>query len=275
MSSDYVPSRYWSDVHAAADDESAVGYPNLARSLNRARYDVERRTVRRAVLGVGIRQPSRVLDVGSGTGIWVDFWTRLGACEIIGADLTETAVERLRSRYPRQHFIRCDVSDEDPALPLEMDVVSAMSVLLHITDEARFERAMQNLMKCVASDGTLVLVEPIVVRRWWGPAFGPESNSVARPLSTYHRILEGNGFRIVRLGPAGCLLVNVVDTKRRLPFRLMQNYWHWLSRIVGKRERVGTAVGALLRPLDLLLTRLLRYGPCTKVLVAQRMTRAD
>jgi SAM-dependent methyltransferase len=270
MARDYVASRYWDEIYAAGYDESAVGYPTLARSLNRARYDVERRNVVRALRAAGVPPPRRVLDVGSGTGIWIDFWKQRGAAEIVGVDLTETAVDRLRARWPQHRFARCDIGEADASLPQEMDVVSAMSVLLHITDEDRFEQALRNLMASVAAGGSLVLVEPVVVHRWWGQPFGPQSNSVARRLATYERILREGGFRIVHLRPASCLLINVIDTRHEIPFRLWERYWEWLGRLVGRREWVGALAGGILRPLDLALTRVLRHGPSAKVLVARR-----
>jgi SAM-dependent methyltransferase len=270
MARDYVASSYWDEIYAAGYDESAVGYPNLARSLNRARYDVERRNVSRALRAASVAPPTRVLDIGSGTGIWIDFWTRHGASEITGVDLTEAAVDSLRRTWPQHRFVQCDVGEAGVSLPQGMDVVSAMSVLLHITDEARFEQALRSLMASVGAGGSLVLVEPLVVHRWWGEPFGPESNSLARPLATYERILREGGFRIVDLRPASCLLINVIDTRREIPFRLWERYWEWLGRLVGKREWLGALVGGLLRPLDLALTSVVANGPSAKVLVAQR-----
>jgi SAM-dependent methyltransferase len=268
---EYVASQYWEEIFAQVYDESAVGFTNLSRSLNRARYDVERRNVLRALKAAGLeRPPRRVLDVGSGTGVWIDFWRQRGATEIVGLDLTDTAVARLRVRYPQHQFLQCDVGDAHAALPGPMDIVSAMSVLLHITDEARFAQAMRNLMNSVRAGGHLVLVEPLVVNHWWGPPFGPSSNSIARPLGTYRRMLEDGGFRIVHLRPASCLLTNVADTRRQLSFRLLQDYWHLLSHRVGRRETAGALVAGVLRPIDLLLTRVAPHGPAAKVLIAER-----
>ena len=274
MKPEYIPQRYWDGVHDAADDERAVGYPNLARSINRARYDVERRNVARALETAGVARPDRVLDVGAGTGIWIDFWKQRGARTIVGVDLSEAAVQRLRKRYPEHEFLQRDLGDPDVSLPGSMDVVSAMSVLLHITDEARFERALEHLLACVADGGSLVLVEPLVVHRWWGAAFGAESNSKARPLAAYTRVLDRAGFQIVELRPMSCVLANVIDTRRKLSFRLMERYWDLLSRIVGRRERLGAVVAALLRPIDLVATRLVAPGPSSKVVVARRTTHS-
>ena len=88
----YVPERYWAGLHERAADERAVGFANLAASINRARYDVERRNVARALAEAGVDWPRRVLDAGSGTGVWVDFWERHGATEITGSDLVDAAI---------------------------------------------------------------------------------------------------------------------------------------------------------------------------------------
>lgn len=267
----YVAERYWAELHERADDERAVGFAYLPTAINRARYDVERRNVARALLHAGVETPRRVLDIGSGTGIWVDFWRLRGATEITGVDFAEVAVARLRGRYPEHRFLRCDICDPGDQLPQDMDIVSAMSVLLHVTDEERFEAALNNLLRCVRPGGTLVLVEPIVVRRWWGPPFGSTASSKARPLADFARILRAGGFEICALKPSTCLLTNPIDTKRFITYRLLSRYWHDLRRLVGGRERLGRAVAPVLRVLDLTATTVVEPGPAAKILVARRI----
>jgi SAM-dependent methyltransferase len=269
MSPDYIPSQYWQGIHDAGGDERTVGYPNLARSINRARYDVERANVARALDAAGIQPPDRVLDVGSGTGIWIDFWRQRGAQEIVGVDLAGTAVARLRARYPGLDVLQGDVSDPDTPLPREMDIVSAMSVLLHIVDDRRFEQGLRNLAGCVRAGGALILVEPAVAHRWWGPPFGPQASSKARNLADYGRVLNEAGLTIVDVRPVSCLLVNVIDTRWEISFRLMERYWDWLSRLVGRREHVGQAVGPVLRAADLVATKIVSPGPSAKIIVAR------
>jgi hypothetical protein len=117
-----------------------------------------------------------------------------------------------------------------------------------------------------------VLVEPIIVHRWWGPPFGPEDSSKARPLEAYTSILHSAGFEVRALRPSSCVLINPIDTKRPISFRLLSRYWHELSRVVGTRERLGRAAGPVLRTVDLLATRVVRPGPSAKILVAQRVS---
>jgi SAM-dependent methyltransferase len=170
------------------------------------------------------------------------------------------------------NFQRQDIGDEHATLPVDMEVVTAMSVLLHITDDVRFERALRRLLRCLRPDGTLVLVEPVVVHRWWGPPFGRHANSKARPLKAYTRILREEGFALVDLRPSSCLLTNVIDTRSRLAFRALELYWELLSRAVGRRERLGKLVALPLRELDRVMSRTLPHGPSSKVIVARRVT---
>ena len=270
MSSAYVAEGYWKQVLEAGYDESGVGYPNLARSFNRARYELELHNVARALSAAGVDAPASVLDAGSGTGIWIGFWRRRGVRDIVGVDLTEHAVQQLSERFPEHRFVCADIGDAEAALPGPVDVVSAMSVLLHITDEARFEQALRNLAAALAPGGTLVLVEPVVVHRWWGKPFGPDSNSKARPLAAYERILEAAGLDIVDLRPVSCLLTNVIDTRRPGTFALMERYWLALSLIIGRRERLGRLAGIVLGRADRLATRIVPNGPSAKILVARR-----
>jgi hypothetical protein len=89
-------------------------------------------------------------------------------------------------------------------------------------------------------------------------------------LATYQRILASGGFTIVELRPAICLLGNVIDTRRRIIFQVLAQYWALLCGIVGRRERLGRVVGAALRAVDLLATRVAKTGPSAKIIVARR-----
>jgi SAM-dependent methyltransferase len=177
----YVPSDYWERLLAGQHDESGVGYPSLAVSFNAAMYRALTGQVDWLLRRGGLLDPPprRVLDVGSGTGAWVRFWLDHGVREVVGVDLTQAAVKRLAGRFPDTRFERADVSEGLPEGPF--DAVSAMSVLLHVTDAARWRAALANLAGALAPDGFALLIEPLVVHRWWGPPFDASSNSVARP----------------------------------------------------------------------------------------------
>src|SRR5688500_18643814 len=77
---------------------------------------------------------AEILDVGSGTGFYVDRWLRLGA-RVTGLDLTEVAVRELGRSFPQARFVQGDIGAELEPLtltPASFDAVSAFDVLFHI-----------------------------------------------------------------------------------------------------------------------------------------------
>ena len=76
--------------------ETGVGYRALGRRFNTWMYRVRREVFLREVGSLDLDWPrTRVLDVGSGTGFYVQAWRDLGAGSVTGCDLTQAAVDRL------------------------------------------------------------------------------------------------------------------------------------------------------------------------------------
>ena len=84
-----------------------------------------------------------VLDVGSGTGFYIRYYVEQGARPVTGLDITEISVRYLQNAYPQQCFVTGDITA--PHLPVSpsFHLISAISVLYHILDDALFERAGQ------------------------------------------------------------------------------------------------------------------------------------
>lgn len=271
MSIDYSPQDYWDGLLERQLDESGVAYPELAVAFNRAMYAALRESTAELLDDHHLRrEPGRVLDIGSGTGIWIDFWKAAGVTHLEGADLTDASVGYLSQKYPDVSFRRADIGGELPAQGGSFDVVSAMSVLLHIVDDARWRTAFANVQRLLRPGGHAVLIEPVVAHGWHGPPFGPESNSRARPLSEYRRAITDAGLEVVDVRPATVLLSNPIDARRPGTFALMERAWSLLGLAVGRSEFRGQVVGAALRTLDAPLRRAMPYGPTAKLLLLRK-----
>jgi SAM-dependent methyltransferase len=270
---EYDPSHYWERLLGAQFDESGVAYPELARSFNRAIHRAQIAAVASALDEHGVH-PESVLDVGSGTGVWIDFWRQRGATSITGLDLTETAARNLRARFPSATFLQADIGGPVALEAASFDAISAMSVLLHITDEAAFRRALANIAALLRPRGWLVLIEPAVVHRWWGPAFGVGSNSRARTVTEWRTALRENGLALVDLRPATVLLANPADTRRRVTWGMLSLYWRAVRRLIGRREWLGRLAGQALLSVDRGLVRTVRPGPSTKCLLVRKSAAA-
>ena len=250
-----------------------MAYPELAESFNAALYDAMIRAACRGLdaAGVGASLGGRsACDIGVGSGVWLDLWLRLGAESVAGVDLTEVAVRYVRERFPQADLRRADIADGVP-FGRTFDLVSAMSILLHIKEDERFESALRNIAAMVSPGGSVLVMDPIVTRGWWGAPFDDRANSKARGIGDWTAALARARLELVALIPVTALLANPVDTRHRATFRALERYWGLLKAGVGRRERVGGAVGAVLTPIDRLVLRFARSGPSTKLLVARRL----
>jgi SAM-dependent methyltransferase len=98
-----------------------------------------------------------VLDVGSGVGFYVSFFQSAGAATLVGLDIAAASVDYLREHFPACQFRVADIGSADVPLDRQYDIVSIVSVLYHLVDDRRFERALTNLAQLTAPGGYLIL----------------------------------------------------------------------------------------------------------------------
>ena len=163
----FDPKAYWSDRLDRTYTLGGVGWLGLGEVFNRWMYRVRRRNfVRTARHAIGTAGRARVLDVGSGTGFYIERWHEVGAAEVSGADLTDVAVGRLRERFAGDTFTQFDLTGTPPdsLVPGHYDAISAIDVLYHIVDDDGYVRAIENLHSLLRPGGMLILTENLVAR---------------------------------------------------------------------------------------------------------------
>jgi SAM-dependent methyltransferase len=264
----FDPAQYWEQRLAERYTLGSVGWTGLGESFNRWCYAVRRRVFERAVREVlDLRNAGalRVLDVGSGTGFYLDEWRRLGIRQITGSDLTATAVERLRARFPAVAIERLDIGEARSEAPGETyDAVSVMDVLYHLVDDERYRQATRNLAARLAPGGVLLMTENLVTQQHTG------RDQISRTRAAVFAMLEEAGLERVRERPVFFLMNTPVSSRSRL----LDRWWHLVVRLVSRRDVVGWALGAALFPLEVLLTRVLPQGPSTKIMAWRRVAIA-
>jgi SAM-dependent methyltransferase len=272
--SEYRPADYWETLLSSQYDLSGVAYPDFPVAFNRALYEQMRRAVTGLVAEGGIDlRGADVLEIGPGTGFWVDLWQEFGAASVTGLDITDTAVAQLSGRFPDQQFRTGDVSDEGLDLG-RFDVVSAQSVLLHIVDEGPLATALRNIATMLKPDGSFLLMEPLVEHAWWGPPVTATSNSRARTVAQWRAALAGVGLELVTYRPVTALLANVCDTRHRATWRLHMTYWWLVRRWLTRVPRLAPATLRLLVALDGLLLRL-GVAPSAKVMLVRHQAARE
>jgi SAM-dependent methyltransferase len=250
----YEPREHWSALHRVGGLK-AVGQSGLPESLNRWLYRIGRRNVRAfmATHGLADLDGAAVLDVGSGTGFWIDLWSSLGAAQVDGVDISPDAVERLRERLPDATFLIGDIADPT-LLPPDptYDAVMVMNVLLHIVEEEQFAAAAANLAATLKPGGRLLLAEPALVRTSSARPPRPGATSVARPLARYRDVLETHGLEFVAVGPSTVVGANPIETDDPR-YDWYAALWKRVARSARKGPRRGAALGAGLAVVDRIL----------------------
>jgi SAM-dependent methyltransferase len=261
--SSFQPTAYWEERLRANFDWKGVGFTSLGRNYNRWMYRLRRKVFLRAVDSIPLKwETARVLDIGSGTGFYVELWKQLGVQSVAGCDLTNFAVHRLRQTYPDEKFIQLDIGEELKCEPSETyDAISAFDVLFHIVDDHRFAQAIANVHKLLSPGGWFLFSELFVhgnaLRAW---------HQVSRSLDEIEKILRQTGFVIEARRPAFVLMNLPLDISSKWP----QFFWKAAMVPVRRSEWVGFAMGAALFWLDSLLTALFSESPTTEVMVCRK-----
>lgn len=261
--SPFDANAYWENRLRASYDERGVGDIGMSRAYNSYLYSIRRRVFRRCVLGLPVNpSTTHVLDVGSGTGVYVDEWRRWGAAKVTGVDITPTAVEMLGRAFPEFKFIQSDIGEglQPPEIYGGYDVVSAFDVLFHIVDDARYQQALQNIFNALSPRGWFLYSENLV------PHESRLTHYVSRSESTILDSLRKNGFEVVSRAPVFVFMNDPVRTRSRV----LRRWYSLLHRVAGSGEVIGQLVGAALYPVELAATRIVKHGPGTEILLCRR-----
>lgn len=268
---------YWESLHARGG-LSGVGQTSLSDRMNSWLYRTRRRNLRRFVRAHGL-DGGRLLEVGVGTGYWVPLWQGLGY-RVDGCDLVESAVESVQRAHPDGRFWQADLSspegvaDPSGAGPDGYDVVAAIDVLLHVTDDDAFEQALSNLAALVRPGGHLLLAEPALALTKNRPPYKVGKASRMRALRAYRRPLRALGFRFVRVQAATVLGANPLEAST--PRRLRAYGWWWrLVLRASAHPWLSSMLGALIYLIDPLLVRAGAAPTSKLILFRRRRPRPD
>jgi SAM-dependent methyltransferase len=255
---------YWSDRLGREFSLEGVGYLGLGESYNRWMYAVRRRVFRDVVKG-RVDSSASVLDVGSGTGFYVELWRELGVRQVTGSDLTAISIEQLGERFPDSRFSALDLSKPLTGEAGPFDAISAMDVLFHIVDDDGYTQAIENLAAMLAPGGILVFTENLLHGRT-----ERGRHQTSRSLEVVSSLLTEAGLEVELRRPVFVLMNTPVDSDSAL----LEKSWKAINILVRGHSRRGWAVGAALYPLELALGRLLEDGPSTEIVVCRKRDAA-
>ena len=113
-----------------------------------------------------------VLDIGSGTGHWIEFYARImEARSVTGADFSQLASKALAERYagrPDLTVHQLDISQHRAEFDDSFDVINAIGVMFHIVDDDLWRAALGHMGKYLRRDGIAII----------GGDFGPNTEEL-------------------------------------------------------------------------------------------------
>src|SRR5262249_44629620 len=200
---------YWEQRLREHPDVTGVGGAGLPPRFGALMYRARMREMARALRACGVQdlRGAAVLDVGSGTGIWLTFWRGRGA-RLTAIDFAEASVVALRSAFPDAIVVQADISEERPPLPSgsTFDLISACEVFLHVLDATGLDNAFGHLASLCAPGGLLVISDPIVSGTGYTPMRSSARYLTVRSASDYCSALTRHGFTVQAIRPATILL---------------------------------------------------------------------
>ncbi len=256
--------QYWEERLGTNPSLREVGYSMLGSRYNSWLYRLRKAVLRRriAALNLDLSRTS-VLDIGSGTGFYIKLWRELGVKTVSGSDLTDAAVQHLRDCFPLNECFQLDIGGDLPtSLAGLFDIVSAFDVLFHIVDDDRFSRAIRNIAELLRPGGIFCFTDLFLHHDT-----NRSAHYVSRSLAEVERAVAAAGLQVIDRRPVFVVMNEPLDTRTALP----RSLWHLGMLPVRTSEALGDLWGAVLYPLDLLLTAILAESPTTEIMICRRV----
>jgi len=249
----FDPAEFWRErLTATSADLDAVGHRSLGPAYNAFLYRRREEALSDTLLSLGVKpESSCILDVGCGSGYWVDFWYRLGVRRLVGLDLSSAQVERLRERHAGFRFLAGDITTLPSSGLFEshFDLVTLFDVLYHIVDDAKASRALTTISRVMGPRSTLLVFDQIVERD-----VSLRAHVKFRGRSTFVRLLEQAGLAVTDEIPLFVWLAPPVFGTRGLDLVVQAGYAA-CGALMRRSRRLGTVVGRSLFRLDRALLR--------------------
>ncbi|MGA9532634.1 MAG: class I SAM-dependent methyltransferase [Anaerolineales bacterium] len=256
---------YWERRLGTDFDFRGVGISALGRGYNQWLYQVRAIAFDRVIRWLQLDWPRvDVLDIGSGTGFYIKQWNRLGVHSVTGTDITQIAVDTLRTQFASGNIEQLDITT--PSLPdavrqRSYDVASAFDVLFHIKDDDDYTRALQNIHTILAPKGYLLYSDTFPRK------IGEHRKTlVHRTLDEVTDHLQAAGFRIIGSFPMFLVMNRPTDETSFL----WRFGWRLMTLPVRVWDPLGWALGAIYFLPEAFLVSLARSSPTTKIMICQK-----
>lgn len=109
--------------------------------------------------GTSVGKPE-ILDVGSGSGQWIDFYNSLDAGSITGMDVSLSSFSYLKNKYagnPDIKIFHGKALEVINKLTYEYDIVNAIGVMFHIVDDTEWQDTICSIGNILKEGGFFII----------------------------------------------------------------------------------------------------------------------
>ncbi len=157
-----APQTFFERYHEDHFDERSLISPDWTWYETKYHYNLVENGII-DILGQGATsiEVGDVLDVGSGTGHWIDFYAKImEARSVTGVDFSELASQALSRRYEAIDSIRverADITVRRTGFDASFDLINAIGVMFHIVDDRLWRQALENFAGYLRPGGTVIV----------------------------------------------------------------------------------------------------------------------
>ena len=239
-----------------------TGYIGLGKNYNSWMYKVRKYIVSRKLQKFKSNfGDADILDIGSGSGFYVDIWQQLGVKSITGCDITNVSVKKLRNKHPQCEFIEFDISSNVIPISKQFDYITAFDVLFHIVDDDKYAKAISNIYNLLKPNGILIFSENFIHNKSTHNRF-----QSTRSLTEIQTLLQSSGLQILERSPMFYLMNAPVDSDGGM----ISKFWHLVKKTASKGESFGSLVGSFLYPLEIAMVSIKTESPSTELMICKK-----
>jgi len=188
-------SEYWNNRLGENFSLKGVGHISFSRFYNTWLYKTKLfvlnkiKNEKKIILA-----QKKVLDIGSGTGFFVEYYTQKKA-KITGLDITDISILYLSKKYPQSKFYTLDISNA--MIEEKFDIINMWDVIYHQVDENLFLQTLTNISKMLKPGSFFICTDT------FGGNQVKQVNEhvVFRPMANYAGIMDKLGFKLIKIYP--------------------------------------------------------------------------
>ena len=259
---------YWEGRLSSSFNLGGVGYQNVGENYNYWLYKMRFKIVKKIIKRYFPKSANtKILDVGSGTGFYLEMYLRYGYKYITGLDFTEVSVTRLRELFPQLTIIQNDIGDKISLKNLyNFDIVTCFDVLFHIIDPEKYYNAFRNFYSYLNNNGILIFSEN------FSPLHKDRIHIVDRTTGEIESALTSAGFEIISKCPLFFFLNPPRNSKNKLLWKISDVRVKLLCLLNLKGyNKLCYLIGFLLYAIDSALHKTFFKGTGTEIVIAGKL----